>query len=201
MLNYRLGSIAATIQSIVYGGATGGLFALLQSAGATMVLPSVGTIFAGAATAGAGAGLLRNGEAIATGEILSDSIARSPGPGDAGGGDNNADPPPYSHVNPHEYFLTPQALQAIVKSWHSPPYNPPGTDVAQWLSRQRHFCEEYGVPVKQQAQCAMHHMGDDCREAAYAAGCHDMSWDRFTTWLLKYDGVCVISKVLCLVLT
>ncbi|KAF9643749.1 hypothetical protein BDM02DRAFT_3077775, partial [Thelephora ganbajun] len=48
------GSIAATIQSIVYGGATGGLFSLLQSAGATMVLPSVGTIFAGAASTGAG---------------------------------------------------------------------------------------------------------------------------------------------------
>ena len=30
---YSAGSIAATIQSIVYGGATGGLFSLLQSAG------------------------------------------------------------------------------------------------------------------------------------------------------------------------
>ncbi|KAF9789709.1 hypothetical protein BJ322DRAFT_552634 [Thelephora terrestris] len=155
------GILATTIQYVVYGDTQGGLFSLLQSAGATMVLPSVGT-------------------------ILSDSIACGPGPGGAG-------PPPYNQVNPDGYLLTLQALQAIVKSWHTPPYNPPGTGAAHWLSRQHHFCEEYGVPVKQQAQCAMHHMGDDCREAAYAAGCHDMSWDRFTTWLLKYDEIVRMS--------
>jgi len=180
------GSLAATIQSIVYGGATGGLFSLLQSAGATMVLPSVGTIFAGAATTGAGIGVMREGESTAS-EILSDSIGHGLGPGGAGGDDDKADPPPYSQANPHEYLLTQRAIEAIIKSWDTSSYNPPGTDAAYWLGRLRESCEVYGVPLTQRALCAMHRMRTDCREAAHAAGCHEMAWDRFATWLLRYD--------------
>lgn len=42
------------MQSAIYGGATGGLFAVLQSAGATMVAPSLIATFAGFGTAAAG---------------------------------------------------------------------------------------------------------------------------------------------------
>ena len=41
MLMYNIGSLAAIAQSIVYGGATGGIFSLLQAAGATMVFGKV----------------------------------------------------------------------------------------------------------------------------------------------------------------
>lgn len=50
-----VGSIAAGLQSLIYGGATGGVFAALQSAGATIVAPSLFASTAGAATAAAGA--------------------------------------------------------------------------------------------------------------------------------------------------
>lgn len=54
------GSLAATIQSILYGGLTGGLFSIFQSIGATAVLPGV-TAVAGASTAlGAGVSSLIN---------------------------------------------------------------------------------------------------------------------------------------------
>ena len=44
------GSIATAVQSVVYGGATGGLFALCQSAGATGVIGSAATAAIGGGT-------------------------------------------------------------------------------------------------------------------------------------------------------
>lgn len=41
MLRYNIGSLAAIVQSIVYGGAAGGIFSLLQSAGATMIFGKI----------------------------------------------------------------------------------------------------------------------------------------------------------------
>ena len=182
MLSHSLGSVAATVQSVVYGGATGGLFSLLQSAGATMVLPSVGTVVAGAATTGAGIGMMGSGGS-ATSKTVPDSISRGLRPS----GDS-ADPPPYTRADPHEYLLTLRAIEAIVKSWDIPPYNPPETDVTDWLRKLHQICGVYGVPVSQRAQCVMYHMRADCREAAQTAGCHDMTWNQFTAWLRKYDG-------------
>ena len=192
MLSCSLGSFAATIQSIVYGSMTGGIFSLLQSAGATMVLPSVGTIVTGAATTGAGIAVMKNGEPATTSELLSDSLARGhrPGEADDDGDDGDGGPPAYNQSVPQEYILTPPAVQAIVKAWHVAPYNPPGTDVGGWLSKVRRLCEVYRVPDKQRAVCAMHNMRGDCREAASAAGCYDMTWDHFMAWLFKYDGTC-----------
>ncbi len=58
------GSVAAAAQSAIYGGATGGVFALLQSAGAAgiglagnMGLAAAGAAAGGAAGYGAGKGL------------------------------------------------------------------------------------------------------------------------------------------------
>ncbi|KAH9912139.1 uncharacterized protein BXZ73DRAFT_107583 [Epithele typhae] len=52
------GSIAAGLQSVVYGGATGGMFAALQSAGATVVAPAAAHVVAAASSAGLGFGIL-----------------------------------------------------------------------------------------------------------------------------------------------
>ena len=169
---------------------------MLQSAGATMVLPSVGTILTGTATTGVGITLMKNGEAIVTDEILSDSFARDNRPGGADDDDKeDSGPPSYHQTVPQEYLLTPPAVKAIVKSWDVLPYNPPGTVVASWSSRVRKLCEVYRVPVTQRAVCAMYIIRDDCREAAYAAGCYDMTWDQFTTWLFKYDGACYLDNL------
>lgn len=201
MLSGGLGSLAATIQSVVYGGATGGIFALLQSAGATMILPSVGTIITGAAASGAGLAVMSHGESVVAGETLSDSLARCHQPGSVDPDDkNDGDPPPYHRGPPREYLLTSPAIQAIVKYWSIAQYNPPGTEAVGWVNRVRKLCEVYGVPVTQRPLCAMYHMRGDCREAAHAAGCYEMTWDQFAAWLLKYDGVYLISRMLFLTL-
>jgi hypothetical protein len=171
---------------MVYGGATGGLFALLQSAGATMVLPSVGTIFAGAAATGAGIKVTKDGS-VATGELLSDSIIHGHPPRND---DDDDSPPPYHQTIPREHLLTPHAILAIVKSWDTTPYNPPGMDVTGWLGKIHKLCETYEVPLTQRALCAMHHMRADCRRAAHTAECYEMTWDQFATWLIRYDGAC-----------
>ncbi|KXN82691.1 Quinidine resistance protein 1 [Leucoagaricus sp. SymC.cos] len=54
------GSIAAGIQSAVYGGATGGVFSVLQSIGARAAFPAVWNLAAGAIGAGATAAATRN---------------------------------------------------------------------------------------------------------------------------------------------
>ena len=204
MLSHSPGSLAVTIQSIVYGSATGGLFSLLQSARATMVLPSVGTMFAGATkvlqSVGAmfvGTARTRAGIAVlrrVADEILSGPLARGHGPGPgADDGDDDSDPPSYNQAVPREHAFTAEAFQAIVKSWDIDPYNPPKTDAAGWLSKIREFCEVYEVPLTQRTLCAMHHMNADFQEAADAAECYDMAWDEFTMWFLKYDGLYFIS--------
>ena len=170
MLRYNIESLVTTIQLIVCGRFTGGLFPLFRPAGTTIVLPPMGTIFAGVAATGDG-GNPQAAESVARGNNLND----------------NGNPPPYRLTVPEEYVLTPRAFLAIVKSWDVGAYNPPGINCTRWLGKIHSFCELYEVPVSQQALCAMHHMRTDCNEAANAAGCYDMTWDRFTVWLHRYD--------------
>jgi hypothetical protein len=51
---YFLGSLAAALQSIFYGGATTGLFSILQSIGATAAVPAAGAVIASAGAVGTG---------------------------------------------------------------------------------------------------------------------------------------------------
>ena len=55
------GSIAATVQSIFYGGATGGLFSLFQSAGATIAAPALSSVVTAAGSAVYGGKLMASG--------------------------------------------------------------------------------------------------------------------------------------------
>ena len=164
MLICNKGFLAVIIQPIIYGGAAGGLFSLLRPAGATTVLSSKGT---------------------SASELLHEA-ADSVGPG-GNPDDDNGNPPPY-HALPQEYCLKPQAILAIVKSWDVGTYNPPGTNCTHWLYKIHNHCERYGIPVSQRALCAMHRMRTDCKEAAHAAECYDMTWDGYTAWLHRYDG-------------
>ena len=188
MLRPNIGSLAATIQSIVYGGATGGLFSLLQSAGATIVLPSIGTIFTGAAATGAGVAMATADQpgAESNSELLyqaAESIVRGDNP------DDDGNPPPYRATGvPEVYLLTPRAILAISKAWDVGTYNPPGTNCTNWLRKIQVSCERYGVPIAQRALCAMHHMRADCKEATHTSECYDMMWNDFTAWIRKYDG-------------
>ena len=160
---------------------------MLQSAGATIVLPSVGTIIAGAATTGAGVAVATNGQPDTPNNELLHQAAETMAQGDNPDDGDNGNPPLDLAAVPQAYLFTPQAILAIVKSWDVATYNPPGTDCTSWLRRIRNLCERHGIPVSQRALCAMHHMRPDCKEAAHAAECYDMTWDGFTVWLHRYD--------------
>ena len=194
MPRYNLGSLAAASQSILCGGTTTGIISLLQSAGATMVLPSVGTMVTGAATGGAGI-VLMSSESGTTGGLLADTIAHGHHPGSNGNGeDGDGHPPTDRQAAPQDYLLTPQAAQAIVNSWHVAQYDSPGVTVTIWLDQVHRLCEAYTVPATQRALCAMRHMSAGSQEAARAAECYDMTWDQFTKWLRQYG---VLFRELC----
>ncbi|KAJ2933299.1 hypothetical protein H1R20_g3824, partial [Candolleomyces eurysporus] len=67
---------AAFAQSVFYGPLTGGLFSVLQSAGATAVMPSAVTLLTGSAATAAGAATLASG-------IESDTDEDDPSPSDS----------------------------------------------------------------------------------------------------------------------
>ena len=86
-----LGSIAAGLQSSVYGGLTTGLFSACQSIGATWVVGS-GSIISGIGSLVAGATILRSpSRENETGGSDSESEAS-----DLAGDNRSTSPPPYS---------------------------------------------------------------------------------------------------------
>lgn len=214
MLRYTIGSVSTTVQSIVYGRVTGGLFSLLHSTGAatllqsagattllqsagaatllnsagtTVVLSSIGTATTGVGVVSAGAGAV----VVATNDQPVDSIGGGTlhqAAESIGHDDGHGNPPPpYDTTVLEEYLLTHHAILAIVKSWDVATYNPPGTKCTNWLGKISNLCDQYGIPDSQRAPCAMHHMRADCKEAAHTAGCYDMKWDGFVVWVLQRD--------------
>jgi len=184
MLKHSIGGVAVSYQSIVYGSATRVLLSSLQFAGTTTITPSIGTILTGAgvlvATTNTRSAASSNSESL---QQAAESITDNKTPDD----DKNGDPPPYHATASEEYLLTPRAVLAIVRSWDVQTYNPPQTNCTVWFGDLHDRCERYGIPATQRASCAMHHMNNDCKEAALDAGCCNMTWDKFAVWLSQYD--------------
>ena len=188
-LRQNIGSAALSYQSLVYSTATRVVLVSLQSTGtAGAVMPSVGTILTGAATTGTGA-LVAAVNAKSVTSTSNDVLKQATKSivHDEKLGDDDESPPPYSATPIEEYLLTPRAIIAIIKSWAIQTYNPPRTKCVAWLSDVHYLCEQYGIPAPQQASCAMHHMRNECHEAAISAGCCNMTWDEFAMWLRQYD--------------
>jgi len=159
-------------------------------------MSSVGTIFTGTATTGAGVLVAATNSKSVTpaGSELLQQVVESVIDGEKPG-DNNGNLPP--HRATEEYLLTPRAILAIVKSWDVGTYDPPRTDCSSWLDKVHDISERYGIPPEQRAPCASHHMRADCKEAAHVAGCYNMTWNRFTLWLRQHDCMLHPMVVLC----
>ncbi|KAJ3548394.1 hypothetical protein NMY22_g1284 [Coprinellus aureogranulatus] len=84
------GSLAAFIQSVFYRGATAGLFSILQSAGATAVLPATGAIAGGVSAVGAGIASLVYGSGGNSSDGTPSSSSTSA----------DSPPPPYPGIGP-----------------------------------------------------------------------------------------------------
>jgi hypothetical protein len=87
-----LGSVAAGLQSSIYGGLTTGLFSTCQSIGATWVVGS-GSIISGIGSLAAGASILGSSSGKTKTEDDSDSESEA---SDLAGSNRSISPPPYS---------------------------------------------------------------------------------------------------------
>jgi len=195
------GTVAVAVQFSVYGSATGGLFSLLQSVAATVILKSIGTIFTWVvAGAGLGSDRLNTGcYNYNSSELLYQAVEAIAHDEDDDN-DNVGGPQLHPATAPEEHLLTPMAILAIVKAWGVGTYNPPGTNCASWLGKVHKNCERYEIPAVQRAPCAMHHLRADCMEDANTSGCYDMTWEEFTVWLHQYDRkfhILVLIRVPC----
>lgn len=92
ILMIYLGSVAAGLQSAVYGGSTAGLFSACQSIAATWVVGS-GSIISGIGSLAAGATLLGSSSRKTETDDDSDSESEA---SDLSGGNGSVSPPPYS---------------------------------------------------------------------------------------------------------
>ena len=91
-----LGSIAAGLQSSVYGGLTTGLFSTCQSIGATWVVSS-GSIISGIGSLAAGSTILGSTSRSRKSKTGGDSDSESEASDESDtGGNRSISPPPYS---------------------------------------------------------------------------------------------------------
>ena len=90
--------------------------------------------------------------------------------------------------------LSDLALKAILTEWHPQEYDPPHTDVRQWIRSIDSLCDTYGIPDVQRPQCATDFIKDALRpelrnvlvEAREQFG--SVHWDRFKIFMVAFDG-------------
>ena len=52
------------------------------------------------------------------------------------------------------YRLPDPAIEAILKEWDSQEYDPPNTNIREWIRAIESLCDTYGIPDTQRPQCA-----------------------------------------------
>ena len=90
--------------------------------------------------------------------------------------------------------LTNLALEAILNEFHPQEYDPPHTDVREWIRSIESLCDTYGVPDTQRAQCAAIFVKGELRtelrnvleRARVTFG--PVHWNQFKTFMIAFDG-------------
>ena len=89
--------------------------------------------------------------------------------------------------------LSDPALEAILKEFHPPEYDPPHTDVRGWLRFIESLCDTYGIPDVQRPQCATTFVKGELRTEleetlARARGAFgSVHWDPFKNFMIEFD--------------
>ena len=91
------------------------------------------------------------------------------------------------------YQLSDQAIEAILKEWHPPEYDPPNTDIQEWNLAVETLCDTYGIPDTQRAQCAVKfiksglrtELENVLRDARARFG--SVRWARFANFMVAFD--------------
>ena len=89
--------------------------------------------------------------------------------------------------------LTEPALEAILKEFHPQEYDPPHTDIQEWIHSIESLCDTYGVPDTQRAQCTTSFVKDELRtelrnvltEARETFG--PVRWNQYKTFMIAFD--------------
>ena len=91
------------------------------------------------------------------------------------------------------YRLSDLALEAILKGWHPREYDPPHTNIREWIHSIESLCDTYGIPDLQRPQCAAGFFKDELRvellnvlaDARTRFG--PVHWDQFKLFMVALD--------------
>ena len=89
--------------------------------------------------------------------------------------------------------LSDPAIEAILKDWNSPEYDPPNTDIHEWNRTIETLCDTYGIPDIQRPQCAMRFIRSQLRtdlenvlrDAQAQFG--PVHWAQFANFMVAFD--------------
>jgi hypothetical protein len=98
--------------------------------------------------------------------------------------------------------LSDPAIEAILKEWHTPLYDPPNTIIHEWVRTIGTLCDTYGIPDAQRAECAVKFIRSELRtelenvlrDARARFG--SVHWAQFTNFMVAFDRECQ-----CLIVT
>ena len=90
--------------------------------------------------------------------------------------------------------LSDLAIRAILNEWHPQEYDPPHTDVREWIRSIDSLCDTYGIPDVQRPQCATQFIRYDLRiglrevlaEAREQFG--SVRWNQFKIFMVAFDS-------------
>lgn len=86
------------------------------------------------------------------------------------------------------------ALGAILNEWNLQEYDPPHTDVQEWIHSIESLCNAYGIPDIQRPQCAMHFIKRELRAELLPAfeevreKFGSVRWAQFKNFLVEFDS-------------
>ena len=91
------------------------------------------------------------------------------------------------------YQLSNLAFEAILKEWNPQEYNPPNTDIREWIRAVESLSDTYGIPDTQRSQCAAKFVKSELRtelenvlrDARAKFG--PIHWAQFTTFMTALD--------------
>lgn len=91
------------------------------------------------------------------------------------------------------YQLRDLALEAILREWDIQEYDPPNTDIREWMHATESLCDEYGIPDTQRPRCATKFIKDELRaglenvlrEARAQFG--PIHWAQFNDFMVGFD--------------
>ena len=84
-------------------------------------------------------------------------------------------------------------LEAIPREFHPPEYNPPQTDVQEWIRSIELLCDKYGIPDVQRPQCTTAFVKDGLRTelgdvlTRARETSRPVHWDAFKNIMVEFD--------------